>query len=117
MHKSHVLYTFVLAIVLGLTPAVAQQQSGLVNVNLSDIKVQLSDVLDVDVSQIPVTVQVPVGVAANVCPNANVAALAQAAQSGEAECTAQNTSQALNQIVQRRIGGGQQGQQNKPQQQ
>ena len=95
-----------LALTFGVSAAPTfAQQTGLVNVDLSGIAIQIADDIDVDVSQIPVTVQVPVGVAANVC---NVAANVLAAdinQAGGAECRAENTSTALNQIVQRRIGG------------
>jgi hypothetical protein len=56
----------------------------------------------VDVSQIPVTVQVPVGVAANVCGvAANV--LGQQAAGGSGTCTATTTSTALDQVVQQQI--------------
>ena len=66
-------------------------QSGLVNVNLQDIAIQ-----------VPVSVAVPVGVAANVCGvNANV--LAQQAQTGSASCTANSSSQALNDALARAI--------------
>ena len=82
--------------------AMAQQQGGLVNVNISDIRVDIADALDVNVSQIPVTVQAPIGVAANVC-NVAVNALAVAAQEGNAECRATTTSTALNRIVQRQL--------------
>lgn len=75
---------------------------GLVVVNISNVANNLARDLDVSVSNIPVTVQVPVGVAATVCDvNANV--LAQQRKTGGATCTAQNTSEALNQIVQRQM--------------
>lgn len=52
-------------------PAVAQQQSGLVNVNVSDINVELERIIsDNNISaQIPVNaiVSVPIGIATNVC--------------------------------------------------
>jgi hypothetical protein len=55
--------------VLMSAPAVAQQQSGLVNVNVSDIEVELERIIsDNNISaQIPVNaiVSVPVGIAAN----------------------------------------------------
>lgn len=95
------------ALIAGFTTvgatAYAQQQAGLVTVNLSDINLVLVDVLDLNVSQIPVTVQAPIGVAANVC---NVAANVLAAdvnQDGTATCDAQSTSRALNQIVLRNL--------------
>ena len=88
---------------LALLPAWSQQ-SGLVNVNVSNVANNIAKNISVDVSQIPVTVQVPVGVAATVCGvAANV--LGQQAASGNAQCTANTTSTALDQTVQRQIKG------------
>jgi len=65
----------------------SNQQSGLVNVNLQDIAIQ-----------VPVSVAVPIGVAANVCDvNANV--LASQAKTGAASCDATSTSQALSRAI------------------
>jgi hypothetical protein len=88
--------------------AFAQEQEGLVNVNLSEIVVQdIAQDINVDVGQIPLTVQVPVGVAANICGvDANV--LAQQKKDGDVSCDATSSSQALSQIVQREIGSTQQ---------
>jgi len=75
--------------------------SGLVVVNLSDVSLDIARNLNVDVSNIPVTVNVPIGIAATVC---NVAANVLATQrdaSGDRTCTATTTSTALNDIVQR----------------
>lgn len=81
--------------------AVHAQQSGLVNVDISNVANNIAKNINVDVSQIPLTVQAPIGVAANVCGvNANVLAQQGA---GLANCTATSTSTALNQIVQRQI--------------
>jgi hypothetical protein len=55
--------------------------------------------LDVDISQIPVTVQAPIAIAANVCGVA-VNVLAQEIDQGTAECEAETTSEAFNRIVQ-----------------
>lgn len=83
-----------------LGPALAQQ-SGLVNVDISNVANNIAKNINVDVSQIPVTVQAPIGIAANVCGvNANVLARQGA---GLASCTATTTSTALNQIVLRQI--------------
>ena len=80
------------------------QQAGLVNVNVSGITVVLADVLDVEENQIPVTVQAPIGIAANVCNvGANVLA-ADIRQNGAADCDAQQTSDAFNNLVLRLIG-------------
>jgi hypothetical protein len=97
-----------LAVVLGATAllatgALAQpRQSGLVNVEVSNVANDIARNVNVDVSQIPVTVQVPIGVAATVCGvAANVLGL-QAA-SGNAGCTASTTNDALNNIVQQQL--------------
>lgn len=84
--------------------ALAQQQGGLVNVNLEtgDVLSNIANDLSVNVSQIPVNVQVPVGVAANVC-NVDANVLARQAKNGDATCNAQSTSTALNQAIQRQM--------------
>ncbi len=93
--------TALATLALGLTGAVQAQQSGLVNVDISNVANNIAQNINVDVSQIPVTVQVPIGIAANVCGvNANV--LAQQGPAGAA-CSATTTSTALNQLVQRQI--------------
>lgn len=93
------------AFVVGMSPAAFAQQSGggLVTVNVSNVANNLAKNLNVEVSQIPVSVQVPVGVAANVCGvAANV--LAQQKGAGGATCDATSTSTALDQVVQRQMG-------------
>lgn len=103
--QSKLAYSFAIGVLsLGIVDGAYAQQSGLVNVNLGDVVVEIARDINVDVSQIPVTVQAPIGVAANVCGiSANVLS-ADLRDDGTATCNAQNTSQALNQIVQRRIG-------------
>jgi hypothetical protein len=81
------------------------QQSGLVNVEVSNVANDIARNLSVDVSQIPVTVQAPIGVAANVCGvAANV--LGKQAAGGGGSCTATSTNTALNQIVQKQLKKG-----------
>ena len=81
--------------------AQAAQQEGLVNVSLSNIQTEIAKDLNVNVSQIPVNAQLPIGIAANVCGvDANVLAKKEG---GTAECTAKTTSKALNQQVQRQL--------------
>jgi hypothetical protein len=68
-----------MALPLGLlaAPAGAQKQDGLVNVNVSDIQVMA---------------QVPVGVAANICPGVNAASIAQEfRQTTDPVCDAEST--------------------------
>lgn len=102
--KSKVFMALALTAATGFgSTAFAQTQEGLVNVNLGDVVVkEIAEDINVDVSQIPVTVQVPVGVAANVCGvDANV--LASQKKDGEAACDAASSSQALTQVVQKSL--------------
>lgn len=95
------------ALTLGAVPALAQNANvnanNLVNVNISDVANEIAENLSVNVEDVPVTVQAPIGIAATVCGvAANV--LASDNKSGEAACDATSTSQALNQIVQGEMG-------------
>ncbi len=90
------------AIGLGAALSAQAQQSGLVNVDVSNLRADIAKDINVDVSQIPVNVQVPVGVAANVCGvDANV--IARQDKGSTPACQAKNKSQALNQQVQRQL--------------
>jgi hypothetical protein len=94
--------TVIAAIGLGAALAAQAQQSGLVNVDVSNFRADIAKDINVDVSQIPVNVQLPIGVAANVCGvDANV--LARQQQSSTPSCQAKNKSTALNQQVQRQL--------------
>ena len=86
----------------------AQAQTPPINVTIPDglVNVIVQDI-NVNVRDIPVSIQVPVGVAANVC-NVNAAVLLAAARQGRAQCTAQNTTQAFNQQILRGISRNQQ---------
>lgn len=90
-------------------PALAQvNANNLISVNLTNVQVlsDIADLLDVNVSDISAItqVQVPIGVAANVCPELDVAAIAQDfQQGGTTTCTASNASRALAQAVQREM--------------
>lgn len=85
--------------VFALAPAFAQQ-SGLVNVDVQNVANNIAQNLRIDVSQIPLTVQVPIGVAANVC---GVAANVLAQQAAGASCTATSTSTALERQILQQI--------------
>jgi hypothetical protein len=77
------------------------QQSGLVNVDVSNVANNIARNINVDVSQIPVTVQAPIGIAANVC---GVAANVLGRQDpGSSPCQATSTSTALDNLVQRQL--------------
>ena len=83
-------------------PATAQLVGGgLVVVNVSNVANNLAQNLSVDVSNIPVTVQAPIAVAAAVC-GLDVNVLAKEKQ-GDRKCDATTTNDALNNIVQRSI--------------
>jgi hypothetical protein len=97
------------AMTLGTTsmamPASAQLVGGgLVVVNISNVANNLARDLDVNVQDLIDigSVQVPIGVAANVC-NISAAVLASQRNAGEAACNAETTNRALTQIVQRQL--------------
>jgi hypothetical protein len=77
----------------------------LVSVNLQNVLNDLSVSLQVNRDNIPVTAQVPIDVAANVC-GVSVSALAASIASGQAGCTATTTTPQLNQAVQQQIASG-----------
>jgi hypothetical protein len=96
------LFAAVAAASLAIAPAFAQP--ALVSVEISNVANDIARNINVDVSQIPVTVQVPVGVAANVCGVA-ASVLGQQRDSGTSPCRATSTSGALDQAVQRQLKG------------
>jgi hypothetical protein len=77
----------------------------LVSVNLQNVLNDLSVSLQVNRDSIPVTAQVPIDVAANVC-GVSVTALAASIASGQAGCTATTTTPQLTQVVQQQISTG-----------
>ena len=84
-------------------PASAQLVGGgLVVVNVSNVANNIARDLDVNVSNIPVTVQAPVSVAAAVC-GLDVNVLARQKQDGQRACDATSNNAALNRIVQRQL--------------
>ena len=91
------------AAVLSIAPTAFAQQAGLINVDISNVANNIAKNINVDVSQIPVTVQAPIGVAANVCNVAANVLDAQGGSGGGRSCTAQTTSTALDQAVQQHI--------------
>jgi len=77
----------------------------LVSVNLQNVLNDLSISLKVNRDNIPVTAQVPVDVAANVC-GVSVSALAASVANGQASCTAKTATPQLTQAVQQQIASG-----------
>lgn len=93
------------AIAFAATPALAQQ-NGLINVDLSNLSVahraEIAKDINVDVSQIPVTVQVPVSVAAAICDVA-VNVIAKTKSKGGTACAPTAGSDAINAAVQKQL--------------
>ena len=86
-----------------MTPATAQLVGGgLVVVNVSNVANNIARDLDVNVSNIPVTVQAPISVAAAVC-GLDVNVLAKQRQEGQRRCDATSNNAALNKIVQSQL--------------
>jgi hypothetical protein len=76
---------------LAATPLAAQTQQGLVNVNVTDLEIIKNSLNNNNVQvAVPVNVQVPIGVAANVC-GVSVLSIRQAGN----KCDAKNASTAL----------------------
>ena len=102
MRKFMILAT---AAAFAATPAIAQQ-NGLINIDLSGLSVadraEIAKDINVDVSQIPVTVQVPVSVAAAIC-NVPVNVLAQNKSKGDTACAPTAGSDAINAAVQKQL--------------
>lgn len=89
------------AAILGFSIPSSAQDSGLVNVDLrnADILSNIANHLNVSVNNVPITVQVPAVVAANVC-DVSVDVLTKALKKGGASCYAQGTTAAFNKAVQ-----------------
>lgn len=79
------------AATLAASPLAAQTQQGLVNVNITDLEIIKNSLNNNNVQvAVPVNVQVPIGVAANVC---GISVLAIREQNNA--CDAKNASTAL----------------------
>jgi hypothetical protein len=72
--------------------------SSLINVNLSDIRAEIAKNVNVALERVPITIQLPITVAANVC-GVNVNLLSVQVNTGQNTCTATATSPALEQEV------------------
>lgn len=84
----------------GQGQALGAQANAMVSVDLSKVAPSIATNIKVDASAVPLSVQVPVGVAANVC---GVSASTLAQQSGGAACQATSTTAALDQAVQKQM--------------
>ncbi len=92
---------------LAVAPAAAQLSvaPGLVTVNVQDVSIlnnflNRTQIAALNNLNVPVTVQAPISVAANVC-GTTVALLSAARKTGDAACTATSGSRALARIVNR----------------
>jgi len=90
------------AALASLASAPVLAQGTLISVDISNVANNIAKDLSVNVSQIPVSVQAPIDVAANVCGvAANV--LGTQSASGSGSCTAKTTNAALDTIVQSQL--------------
>ena len=89
----------------GFVPGIASAQDSLVSVNIQDLLQDIAVELNIEETSIPVNVQLPVNVAANVC-DVEVIALSAEIDSGTATCTAVTGSQELTQVVQQQVASG-----------
>ena len=80
-----------------------QQQDGLANVNLNNIRVEIARNLNVDVNRVPLSIMLPVTAAANVCGiDVNALTMSSQQQGGNPTCNATNSNMAF-QYVQNQI--------------
>jgi hypothetical protein len=86
------------------TSVLAQQGAAMVSVDVATIAPAIAKNINVDVSKIPASVQVPVGVAAGAC-GVSASALVQPSAGGAAACQATTTTAALDQVVQKQLKG------------
>lgn len=105
--------TAVAACTLAATPAVAQNvdlSGGLVDVTIQDVSILNNslnknqvEILKNNNISVPITVQVPIGIAANVCGIAANVLVADLKQDGKAECTATSSSRAMGSQIVRQV--------------
>ena len=81
----------------GTMPTTGGMES-LINVNLSDIRAEIAKNVNVNLERVPITIQLPITVAANVC-GVNVNLLSVQVNTAVNSCTATATSPALEQEV------------------
>ena len=86
----------------GTTAGMAPTSGGLINVNISDIRAEIAKDLDIALENVPITVQLPVTAAADVC-GVNVNLLSIQVNTAGNTCTATTTSPALVQAVENQI--------------
>ncbi|PSK86834.1 hypothetical protein CLV79_104269 [Limimaricola soesokkakensis] len=83
-----------------------QQLPGLVSVNLENIRAEIAKDLDIDLQNVPITIQLPVAVAANVC-GVDVGALGGGQLGSDTpECSATNTTIATQYVTNSQTAAG-----------
>ena len=87
---------------LAAHPAAAQDP--LVNVNLQDVAIEIAKNLNIDVSNVPISILLPASIAANVC-GVEVSALMSGTGGSPSTCSATNTTIAT-QVINNNITGG-----------
>ena len=91
------------AVLIGAAPVHAQQQtSGMVSVELTEVSATIADRLKVDEAKMPMSIQVPPQVAAEVCGVAPGAPSPQAAPRGDG-CMARRSSTQLDKMIMGRM--------------
>lgn len=83
--------------------ASAQQQSGMITVDLSGVSASVAKNLSVDAAKVPAAIQVPVGIAAKACGVAANVLTQQGGTGASATCQAKNSDTALEQLVQKEM--------------
>lgn len=101
MKRSQATPILLAAGLLATSFAQAQQVSA-VTVDVSSVAPSIAKNINVQVDEVPTSVQAPVGVAANVC-GVSASTLAQQSSGGTTSCQATSTSTALDQVVQKQM--------------
>ena len=107
MRKLMIAAALAAATATATVPASAQlaNNQGLVTVNIQNVDILenfLNDTQIAALNNVPVTVQAPISVAANVC-GTTIAALSALRKEGKATCNATSGSKALADIVNRQV--------------
>jgi hypothetical protein len=89
---------------LAIGPAAAQDQGSLINVSLKNIQAEIARNLNLKLEDVPLTLQLPITVAANIC-GTSVNVLSAQIQAGKNSCSASNVSLAT-QTVTNTVGAG-----------
>jgi hypothetical protein len=102
------LATMASAIALCYAPlASAQQQSGMIAVDVSTVASAVAKNLNVDAAKIPTSVQAPIGIAASVCGVAANVLTQQGGTGAPGACQAKNSSPELDQLIQKELAATQ----------